>query len=71
MNVVIHRIAAVTVGLVAPLVLLAPVAQATSDSRCSTVIETLRQCQPDSRDLFNGPSRVEFPVGFPGLGYEG
>lgn len=71
MNVIVRRIAAAAVGLAAPLVVLAPMAQATTDSRCSSVIETQRQCQPEYRDLFNKPSQIEYPIGFPGIGYGG
>lgn len=70
-NVTIRRIAATAAGVLAPLVVLAPVAQATTDSTCSTVVETTRQCQPQYRELFNAPSQIEQPIGFPGLGYGG
>lgn len=67
MNVVTRRIAAAALGVLAPLVVLAPSAQATADSRCSTVVETLRQCQPEDRVLFQKPSPVEYPISFPGV----
>lgn len=66
MNVLNRRVVAVIAALAA-LVVLAPVAQAAADSRCSNAIDPLSQCRPADRGMFNVPSPVEQPLGFPAL----
>ena len=67
-NVLCRRAATALMGLVIPLVLLAPVAQATGDLRCSSAVEPLGQCESRDRGSFVVPSPVEYLVGFPALG---
>lgn len=66
MNVVIRRVVTAAVGAVAPLILLAPMAQADPGARCSYAVDPLNPCQTFERGAYSSPSPVEFPIGFPG-----
>lgn len=71
MNVLNRRVAVALMGALASLVVLAPVAQATTNSECTGVVGPLRQCESDVRGEYNGPSPHEYAIGSPAFAYTG
>jgi hypothetical protein len=66
-NVLNRRVAAAVMGVMAPLVMLAPTAQATADSRCSAAVGPLRECENEVRGDYGGQVSTEYFAGLPGL----